>query len=96
MRAGRKQRMMISGSPLRIESNQTYPTREGNAYASEDHPVNEGPESVHEKHAGGDHERDQRSQDPCFDSIRVIHYTKFLSMLVVDLPLMSASAHSAM
>ena len=25
-----------------------------------------------------------------------IHYTTFLSMLVVDLPLMSASAHSAM
>ena len=55
-----------------IASNQTYPTWEGNADASENHPVNEGPESVHEKHAGGDHERDQRSQDPCFDSFRVI------------------------
>ena len=63
---------MISGSPLPIESNRTHPTREGNAYASENHPVNEGSESVHEEHTGCDHERDQRSQDPCFDSIRMI------------------------
>ena len=40
-------------------------TREDDADAGEDHPIDERPQPVHEEHARSDHERDQRSQNPC-------------------------------